>query len=157
LHGTPDEVASRAFPLTLAGSAPEWFRKLPSALVVNFESLGRMFLSQFMARIVQKKPTESLMTIKHGPQESLQSFLKWFNLERLAAESQTEEFIHCAMYQGIRKDGTLMANLARKPSRGLQELLDWAEEFLNQEERLQAFREVEGTRMSKVNDGRRQK
>jgi hypothetical protein len=29
LHGTPDEVACRAFPLTLAGGAREWFRTLP--------------------------------------------------------------------------------------------------------------------------------
>jgi hypothetical protein len=35
-------------------------------------------------------------------------------------------------------------DLARKPSCGLQEFLDRAEEFVNQEETLQAFQEVEG-------------
>jgi hypothetical protein len=64
-----------------------------------------------MAGIVRKKPTESLTTIKQGPQESLRSYLKRFNLERLAAESQTKEIIHYAMYQGIRKDGTLMVGI----------------------------------------------
>jgi hypothetical protein len=74
-----------------------------------------MFLSQFMAGIVRKKPTELLMTIKKGPQEFLRSYLMPFNQERLASESQTKEFIHCAMYQGIKKDGPLMADLARIP------------------------------------------
>jgi hypothetical protein len=29
LHGSPDEVVCRAFPLTLSGNARDWFRKLP--------------------------------------------------------------------------------------------------------------------------------
>lgn len=62
--GTPDEIACKAFPLTLAGIARKWFKKLSPASVVNFKGLGRMFLSQFMAGIVKKKPAESLMTVK---------------------------------------------------------------------------------------------
>jgi hypothetical protein len=56
--------------MLLTGKAREWFRKLLSTSVDNFESLGRMFLSQFMAGIVWKKLGESLMTIKQVPQES---------------------------------------------------------------------------------------
>lgn len=48
LHETPDEVACRAFPLTLSGSAQDWFRKLPPSSISNFEDLRRVFLSQFM-------------------------------------------------------------------------------------------------------------
>ncbi len=131
LHTTPDEVACRAFPLTLAGGAREWFRTLPPRSIPNFESLARKFASQFMAGIVQKKPAQQLMTIKQGPQESLRSYLLRFNQERLTAKSQSEQFIHCAIYQGIRKDGALMTDLARRPAEGLQEFLDRAEEFIN--------------------------
>jgi hypothetical protein len=67
LHATPDEVACRAFPLTLAGGAWEWFRTLPPHSVSNFEGLARKFASQFMAGIVRKKPAQQLMTIKQGP------------------------------------------------------------------------------------------
>jgi hypothetical protein len=143
LHATPDEVACRAFPLTLAGGAREWFRTLPPCLIANFESLAKKFASQFMAGIVRKKPAQQLMTIKQGPQESLRSYLLRFNQERLAAESQNEQFIHCAIYQGIRKDGALMADLARRPAERLQDFYDRAEEFVNQEETLRAFRETE--------------
>jgi hypothetical protein len=92
-----------------------------------------------MAGIVRKKPAQQLMTIRQGPQESLRSYLLRFNQKRLAAENQSEQFIHCAIYQGIRKDGALMADLARRPAEGLQEFLDQAEEFVNQEETLRTF------------------
>jgi hypothetical protein len=96
-----------------------------------------------MVGIVRKKPAQQLMSIKQVPQESLRSYLLHFNQERLAAESQNEQFIHCATYQGIRKDGALMADLARKLAKGLQEFLDRVEEFVNQEETLRAFRGAE--------------
>jgi hypothetical protein len=117
LHTTPDEVACRAFPLTLAGGAREWFRTLPPRSIPNFESLARKFASQFMAGIVQKKPAQQLMTIKQGPQESLRSYLLRFNQERLTAKSQSEQFIHCAIYQGIRKDGRFSEEASRGVAR----------------------------------------
>jgi hypothetical protein len=98
LNGTPNEIACRAFPLTLVGGPREWFRTLPSQSVINFESLAKIFLSQFMAGVVRKKPVEQLMTIKQGPPESLKSYLQCFNQERLAAESQSGQFVHCAIY-----------------------------------------------------------
>jgi hypothetical protein len=139
LHTTPDEVACRAFPLTLAGGAWEWFKTLSPCSISDFESFAKKFASQFMVGVVRKKPAQQLMTIKQGPQDSLRSYLFRFNQERLVAESQNEQFIHCAIYQGIRKDGALMANLARRPADGLQDFLDRAEEFINQEETLCAF------------------
>jgi hypothetical protein len=112
--------------------------------VSSFENLARKFASQFMAGVVRNKPAQQLMTIKQGPQESLRSYLLRFNQERLATETQNEQFIHCAVYQGIKKDGALMADLARRPAESLQEFYDRAEEFVNQEETLRAFRGVEG-------------
>jgi hypothetical protein len=157
LHATPDEVACRAFPFTLAGGAREWFRTLPPRSISSFESLARKFASQFMAGVVRKKPAQQLMTIKQGPHESLRSYLLRFNQERLAAETQNEQFIHCAIYQGIRKDGALMADLARRPAERLQEFYDRAEEFVNQEETLRAFRETEETDKGSRGDGGRSK
>jgi len=49
LHGTPDEVACRAFPLTLSGNARDWFRKLPSNSVDQFKELSKIFLTEFLA------------------------------------------------------------------------------------------------------------
>jgi hypothetical protein len=49
LHGTPDEIACRAFPLTLTGVAKDWFTDLPPKSVGTFKDLGRLFLTQFLA------------------------------------------------------------------------------------------------------------
>jgi hypothetical protein len=45
LHGTPDEIACRAFPLTLKGVAKDWFTGLPPKSVGTFKELGRLFLT----------------------------------------------------------------------------------------------------------------
>jgi hypothetical protein len=39
LHGTPDEIACRAFPLTLKGVAKDWFTGLPPKSVGTFKDL----------------------------------------------------------------------------------------------------------------------
>jgi hypothetical protein len=52
------------------------------------------------------------MSVCQGPKETLKDYLTQFNLERLATKNHTEEFIFCALFQGIKKDGPLMADLA---------------------------------------------
>lgn len=79
------------------------------------------------------------MSIRQVPNESLKDYLMRFNQEKLATESRTDEFVYCALFQGIRKDGPLMADLARKPSQNLQEFMDRAKEFINHEETLRAL------------------
>jgi hypothetical protein len=55
LHGTPDEIACRAFLLTLKGVAKDWFTELPPKSVGTFKELGRLFLTQFLATRKRKK------------------------------------------------------------------------------------------------------
>ena len=45
LYGTPNEIACRAFPLTLTGVAKDWFTKLPPKSVNSFKKPGRLFLT----------------------------------------------------------------------------------------------------------------
>jgi len=132
-------VACRAFPLTLSGNARDWYRRLPLKSIQNFDEFGKMFITQFMAGIVRRKPAGTLISIQQGRDESLKEFLQRFNQARLTTESPTEEFVHSALYQGIRKDGSLMADLARKPTRYLHEFMERADEFINQEETLRAL------------------
>jgi len=76
LQGTPDEVACRAFPLTLSGNARDWYRRLPPKSIQNFDEFGKMFVTQFMAGIVRRKPASTLMSIQQGRDESLKEFLQ---------------------------------------------------------------------------------
>jgi hypothetical protein len=148
LQGTPDEVSCRAFPLTLSGNAKDWYRRLPPKSIRNFDEFGKMFLTQFMAGIVRRKPAGTLMSLQQGRDESLKEFLQRFNQARLTTESPIEEFVHSALYQGIRKDEPLMADLARKPTRYLHEFMERADEFINQEEMLRALLEKRADRAS---------
>jgi hypothetical protein len=98
-----------------------------------------MFLMQFMAGIVRKKPDGTLMSLQQGRDESLKELLQRFNQPRLTTESPTEELVHSALYQRIRKDRSLTTDLARKSTCYLQEFMERADEFINQEETLRAL------------------
>jgi hypothetical protein len=101
-----------------------------------------------MVRIVRKKLVGSLMSLRQGPEESLKSFLIRLNLKRLTTEDAIEKFVNCALFLGIKRDGPLIPDLARKPPRSLYELMERAEEFINQEEMLREFLVFEQTRAS---------
>jgi len=101
LHRTPKMVACQAFPLTLLGNARDWFRKLPPNSICHFKDLERIFLTQFMAGRVRRKPSGSLMSLHQGPEESLKYFFMRFNQAQLEAETATDNFIYRALFQGI--------------------------------------------------------
>ena len=48
LQQPPDEILRRSFPTTLKGAAREWFTKLPTSSIDNFEQLGSSFLCHFV-------------------------------------------------------------------------------------------------------------
>ena len=63
LHGTPDEIACKAFPLTLARVANDWFARLLPKSVDNFKDLGYLFLAQFLATQKRNKNLACLMAL----------------------------------------------------------------------------------------------
>jgi hypothetical protein len=93
LHGTPVEVAGRAFSLTLSGSAQDWFRKLPPNSIDSFDDLRRKFLVQFLVRRVRKKPSSNLMLLHQQDDESLKDFIIRFNQAKLSMESPKDEMV----------------------------------------------------------------
>ena len=48
LQQPPDEILCHFFPTTLKGAAREWFMKLPTSPIDNFEQLGNSFLCHFI-------------------------------------------------------------------------------------------------------------
>lgn len=139
LQGTSDEVACRAFPLALLGNARDWYMRLPPKSIRNLDESEKMYLTQFMVGIVRRKPSGTLMSIQHRRDESLKEFFQRFNQASLTTESPTEKFVHSTLYQGIRKDEPLMVDLAQRPTRYLNEFMERADEFIYQEETLQAL------------------
>jgi hypothetical protein len=113
LHGTLDEIACRAFPLTLKGVAKDWFTGLPPKLVGTFKELGRLFLAQFLATRKRKKSVTCLLTLHQGNEETLKDFMLRFNKEKLEVNSPDDKMMLNALMQGIRAEGPMMADLAR--------------------------------------------
>jgi hypothetical protein len=136
LHGTPDEIACRAFPLTLKGVAKDWFTGLPSKSVGTFKELGRLFLTQFLATRKRKKDTTCLLTMRQGKKESLKDFMLRFNKEKLEVDTPDDKTMLCALMQGVRAEGPLMAEVGRKNIRKvtLSQFMKLTEEFIHQEE-----------------------
>jgi hypothetical protein len=136
LHGTPDEIACRAFPLTLKGVAKDWFTGLPSKSVGTFKELGRLFLTQFLATRKRKKDTTCLLTMRQGKKESLKDFMLRFNKEKLEVDTPDDKTMLCALMQGVRAEGPLMAEVGRKNIRKvtLPQFMKLTEEFIHQEE-----------------------
>jgi hypothetical protein len=91
LHGTPDEIACKAFPLTLRGVAKNWFTVLPPKSVGTFKELGRLFLTQFLATRKRKKSTTCLLTLCQGKKETLKDFMLRFNKEKLEVDSPDDK------------------------------------------------------------------
>jgi hypothetical protein len=71
-----------------------------------------------------------------------------FNQARLEAEAATDDFIYGALFQGIRKDGALMADIAWKPPQNMDGFMSKAEKYINQEETLRALLGTEQTHPS---------
>ncbi|GLT55114.1 hypothetical protein SLA2020_282630 [Shorea laevis] len=63
-----------------------------------------------------------------------------FNQEKLSLDSVTDEMAFAALFRGIHPGGALMMELAKKQPDNLQEFMDKAEEFINQEENLRELR-----------------
>ena len=64
LQQPPDEILCCSFPTTLKGVTREWFIKLPTSLVDNFEQLSNAFLCHFIGGQRPKRLADYLLTIR---------------------------------------------------------------------------------------------
>jgi hypothetical protein len=157
LQGTPQEMACQAFPLTLSGSARDWFRKLPPSSVTCFDDLGRKFVTQFLAGCKRKKPSGQLMVMRQKECESLKDYMVRFNQAKLKVDSPTEEMVYAALYQGLRVEGPLMSEIALNHPENLTALTDVIEKYVNQEETLAALRESQKQKVAESSNSRKKK
>jgi hypothetical protein len=120
----------------LLGKARDWLRNLLPKSIDNFGTLGRKFLAQFVFGRTRRKPRGYLLSVRQGPNESLKDYLWRFNQEKLETESVPDDFIYGAIFQGLKKDGPLMADLALKPPKDLHTFMIKVDMYINKEETL---------------------
>ena len=122
LQQPPDEILCYSFPTTLKGAAREWFIKLPTSLVDNFEQLSNAFLRHFIGGQCPKRPADYLLTIKQGEKETLRSYVKCFNWETLEVDEAYDK-VQLMTFKARLRSKDLVATLTKNPPKTMVEIL----------------------------------
>ena len=93
-----------SFPTTLKRPARVWFSKIAPNTVGSFEELSKLFVNNFIRGQRHKRSSSSLLTIKQGENESLQSFITRFNREALTVDEMDNKLLLATFYDGVNSD-----------------------------------------------------
>ena len=91
LQQPPDEILCRSFPTTLKGAAREWFNKLPTSSIDNFEKLSSSFVRHFVVGQRPKRTVDHLLTIKQGEKKTLRSYVTCFTQGMLEVDEADDK------------------------------------------------------------------
>ena len=145
LQQPPDEILCRSFPTTLKGAAREWFTKLPTSSVDNFEQLSNAFLRHFIGGQQPKRPADYLLTIRQGEKETLRSYVKRFTRETLEVD-EADDKVQLTTFKAGLRSRDLVASLIKNPPKTMAEMLLKAQKYMNAEDAVAAIRDVEKSR-----------
>ena len=104
LQGVPNEIMCKLFPTTFKGLAQVWFSKIPPNTVGSFEELSKLFINNFIGGQRHKRSSSSLLTIKQGEYESLQSFITRFNREAQTVDEMDDKLLLATFHNGVSFD-----------------------------------------------------
>ncbi|KAL2543456.1 Uncharacterized protein Adt_04434 [Abeliophyllum distichum] len=122
LHGWPDAIACRAFPMTLRKDAREWFDTLPPRSISSFADFANKFAICFSSSAQKKKTTMGLMQVTQDKGESLHEYMSRFNRATLGIKNLQMSSVITALLSGLRNHG-FRASLSKKPAESMTELL----------------------------------
>ena len=91
LQQPPDEILCRSFPTTLKGAAREWFTKLLTSSIDNFDQLSSAFLRHFIGGQHPKRSVDYLLILRQGDKETLKSYVKRFTRETLEVDEADDK------------------------------------------------------------------
>ena len=137
LQGKPDEIMCRAFPTTLKGLARIWFSRLMPNSISSFKELSAQFASHFIGGHRYKKSTAYLMNIKQWEDETLRSYITFFNKEALSIGEADDKILVTAFTNGLRK-GKLLFSLYKNDPKTMLDMLYRATKYMNAEDALLA-------------------
>ena len=142
LQQPPDEILCRSFPTTLKGAAREWFTKLPTSSVDNFEQLSNAFLRHFIGGQRPKRLANHLLTIRQGEKETLRSYVKRFTRETLEVD-EADDKVQLTTFKAGLRSRDLVASLVKNPPRTMAEMLIKVQKYMNAEDAIVAIRNIE--------------
>ena len=137
-----DGILCRSFPTTLKAATREWFTKLPTSSIDNFEQLSSAFLRHFIGGQRPKWLADYLLTIKQGEKETLRSYVKHFTRETLEVD-EADDKIQLTTFKAGLRSRDLVASLAKNPPKTMVEMLLKAQKYMNVKDALAAIKDVE--------------
>ncbi|XP_050289587.1 uncharacterized protein LOC126727707 [Quercus robur] len=148
LQQPPDEILCRSFPTTFKGATREWFNKLPTSSIDNFEQLSSYFVRHFVGEQRPKRTVDHLLTIKQGGKETLRSYVTRFTLGMLDVD-EADDKVQLTTFKAGLKSRDFVASLAKNPPKTMAEALLKAQKYMNAEEALAAINGAEKTKEKK--------
>ncbi|XP_075665223.1 uncharacterized protein LOC142634857 [Castanea sativa] len=120
------------------GAGQEWFTRLPTSSIDNFEQLSNAFLRHFVGGQRPKRPVDHLLTIKQGEKETLRSYVKRFTQETLEVDDADDK-VQLTTFKAGLKSREFFISLAKNPPRTMAEMLLKAQKYMNAEDALAAI------------------
>ncbi|XP_075675039.1 uncharacterized protein LOC142644277 [Castanea sativa] len=120
------------------GAGREWFTRLPTSSIDNFEQLSSAFLRHFVGGQRPKRPADHLLTIKQGERETLRSYVKRFTRETLEVDDADDK-VQLTTFKAGLKSREFVVSLAKNPPRTMAEMLLKAQNYMNAEDALAAI------------------
>ena len=154
LQQPPNKILCRSFPTNLKGAAWEWFNKLPTSSIDNFEQLSGSFVCHFVGGQRPKRTANHLLTIKQGEKETLRSYVMCFTRGMLEVD-ETDDKVQLTTFKAGLKSKEFVASLAKNPPKTMAEALLKAQKYMNAEETLAAIDGIDKTKKKETEDDRR--
>ncbi|XP_023921461.1 uncharacterized protein LOC112032927 [Quercus suber] len=148
LQQPPDEILCCLFPTTLKGAAWEWFTKLPTSSIDNFEQLSRSFVCHFVGGQRPKRIANHLLTIKQGKKETLRSYVTRFTRGMLEVD-ESDDKVQLTTFKARLKSRDFVVSLAKNPPKTMAKALLKAQKYMNAEDTLTAIDGAEKPREKK--------
>ncbi|KAL2506174.1 Integrase catalytic domain-containing protein [Abeliophyllum distichum] len=102
LHGWPDTVACRAFPMTLKKDAREWFDTLRPRSITSFVDFANKFEICFSSSARKEKTSMRLMLVTQQRGEPLQEYISQFNRVTLGIRDLQMSSVITELLNGLR-------------------------------------------------------
>ena len=98
-----------------------WFSKIPPNTVSSFEELSKLSVNNFIGGQRHKRSSSSLLTMEQGENESLRSFITYFNREALTVDEVDDKLLLVAFHNGVNSD-LFIHKLYEKESQSMAKL-----------------------------------
>ncbi|XP_021595168.1 uncharacterized protein LOC110602049 [Manihot esculenta] len=134
-----DALMCKVFPTTLTRPARAWFNSLEAGSIKSFGDLANIFISWFIAGVLDERKTSYLETVRQRKNEFLREYVARFNMEALQIQKLDESQAVEAMQKG-NTSPEFFRSLCRKPPTTLAELMKRVEKYIRQDDALTTSR-----------------